>query len=232
MIIQLLHTGKKLLLLLSIMVMMEASAEESKAKPQPFIKDLGNNQYQVGQIVIDKSKGQFRVPGKVIRTELFLEFLAVTKGGFKAYESMLELEVNAFEFNLACILIGLDNENVKPAKFHFDAKPVEGDRVELQIEWRQKGATVFVSAAELLVEGEKDPKHPQSDWIYLGSTFYPDGKYMAEVDGVLVGFVHSPASVIEHRTGVGLGNYGAVGVSKKVPPLDTPVVLIVKKSRK
>ena len=32
----------------------------------------------------------------------------VTQGGHKAYEALLEVNADAFQFNLACILIGLD----------------------------------------------------------------------------------------------------------------------------
>ena len=51
---------------------------------------------------------------------------------------------------------------------------------------------------------------------------------MAAQDGTLVGFIHDPASIIEHETGVGLNDYGAVGGNPDVvPPVGTPVTLTV-----
>jgi len=230
MMVRLPYIRIKLCLLLFISLALNAGAEEAVSNSQPPIKDLGGNQYQVGQISIDKNKAQFRVPGKVIRTEPPIEFLAVTKGGMKAYESVLELEVNAFEFNLACILIGLDAENAVMPDYHFDEKPIKGDRVEVYVEWQENDRTVSIPIAELLSEGEKEPKPPTSEWVYTGSVFLPDGIYLAALDGVLIGFVHDPSTIIEHRTGVGMGSYGSIMVSKKAPALDAQIVVVVSKT--
>ncbi|TPW09292.1 MAG: hypothetical protein FD130_2589, partial [Halothiobacillaceae bacterium] len=200
-----------LLLILMIMGVEAVAADDLLMPPsQPTIKDLGNNRYQVGNIEIDKSRGLFRVPGKIILTDPPLEFLAVTKGGQKAYESLMELEANAYEFNLACILIGLDAAHAKGPEHHFDPAAVDGDRVDMVIEWRQNSQLRSVAVAELLDEGEKSPQYPKSDWVYIGSRFTQDGRYLADLAGVLISFVHTPESIIEHRAGVGLGNYGAV----------------------
>jgi hypothetical protein len=40
--------------------------------------------------------------------------------------------------------------------------------------------------------------------------FQPNGRYLSDVDGVLIGFVHSRAAVIEHPETVGAGRYGSV----------------------
>lgn len=64
-------------------------------------------------------------------------------------------------------------------------------------------------------------------WVYTGSQFNED-IYAAARDGTLVGFVHDPASIIEHRTGMGLGNYGTIGGNQATaPPVGTPVCLTV-----
>ena len=48
------------------------------------------------------------------------------------------------------------------------------------------------------------------------------------MDGTLVGFVHDPAAIIEHRIGLGLGDYGAItGNPGVLPPPGTTVVLTV-----
>lgn len=196
--------------------------------PQPEIRDLGGQRYQVGSIEVNKAERNFAVPGKVIRSEPPLEFLAVTKGGYKSYESLLELDANAVEFNLACILIGLDAKKAKPASFHFDKEPVAGDKLELWITWESSGKTVRRRAEELLTAAEGQATH---EWVYTGSTFTPDGRYLAHMDGTLIGFVHDPASIIEHRVGIGLGAFGTIEARKNVlPPVGTPIRLLVRKS--
>ena len=101
------------LFLLSIPVEPSRAVEQAGEKPaaaQPKVDDLGDQRYRIRLIEVDKARQRFTVPGAVLRHEPPLEFVAATKGGSKAYESLLELGANAFEFNLACILIGLDAE--------------------------------------------------------------------------------------------------------------------------
>lgn len=196
--------------------------------PQPIVQDLGNQHYRIGAIELDKAQGSFTVPGVVIRLNPPLEFLAVAKGGMKNYESLLELDANAFEFNLACILIGLDSQKAKLPRFHFDPEPTQGDRVEVRIGWQAEGKTVEVNAAELFKEGDK-PVTSQ-DWVYTGSGFLPDGRYLAALTGSLLSFVHDPESVIQHRQGIGLNHYGSVSVNSAVaPPVGTRISLTVRR---
>lgn len=195
--------------------------------PQPEVKDLGNQRYLVGQIEINKTESSFAVAGSVLRQAPPVEFVAVTKGGHKAYESLFELNANAFEFNLACILIGLDAKKAKAPKFHFDKAPAEGDAVELSLSWTLGGKTTTVPAGDLLAgPGDK----AKDEWIYTGSRFTPDGRYLAQQDGTLIGFVHDPSSIIEHRTGVGLNAFGSIQGKKEVlPPIGTPIKLVVRR---
>ena len=63
-------------------------------------------------------------------------------------------------------------------------------------------------------------------WVYTGSTFTPDGYYVAEAAGTLVGFVHDTWSIIQHREGLGLGNYGAITIDAEVLPAAGSAVLL------
>jgi hypothetical protein len=181
----------------------------------------------LGTISLDRQSRTFAVPGRVIKREQPLEYLAVKKDGFKAYEAVLELDTTAVEFNLACMLIGLSPENAVLPEYHFDPRPVVGDPVEVFIQWGDGESTKALRAEEIfLVDGERVP---QSEWIYTGSTMTPDGVYLAEAAGTLVGFVHDKDSIIEHRTGIGLGNFGAVVVDETLlPPEGSPIRLVVR----
>jgi hypothetical protein len=210
------------------------SGERPPATPvalQPKVQDLGKGRYRIGLIEVDKVARRIRIPGAVLRREPPLEFFAVATGGFKDYESLLELGATAYEINLACILVGLDSDKADAAQHHFDPKPVEGDPVEIWVEWEQEGKTTRVEAAELIQMGEE--MLPRGEWVYTGSVFTPDGQYLAHLDGVVVGFVHDPSSIIEHRTGFGLGNFGAVTANQELlPPVKSRVTLIVEPRQK
>lgn len=219
------------LMLFTCMLTSALAQTASTLKQKPRIESLGHGKYRIGKIILDKTKKKFVVPGSVIRLDPPLEFLAVTKGGYKAYESLLELNTNAYEFNLACILIGLNPKSAVPSRVHFDVRPVSGDGVNIKVSWQQNGKRVTVRGEQLL-NMIKTPKKG-STWVYTGSILTRNGTYMAQVDGTLIGFVHDPSSVIEHRIGLGLGDYGAVGANKAVvPPIGTAVKLEISNVRK
>ena len=195
--------------------------------PATEVRHLGNGRYQVGGVEVDKRRARFTVGATIIRREPPLEFLAVTRGGYKAYESLLMLDASAYEFNLACILIGLDPENGKPPRYHFDPEPAEGDRVELRLEWQADGQKRSVDVAEL-IQLESKTLAP-GEWVYTGSRFTTDGRFLAGLDGTAIGFVHDPASIIEHRSG-SLGNFGKLDANRELlPPDGTALTLRVER---
>jgi len=193
--------------------------------PQSSIQNLGNQKYKIGPILVDKANKQFQVSGRILRLEPPLEFLAVAKDGQKSYESLLELEANAFEFNLACILIGLDAEKSKKPAGHFDPAPVEGQEVKITLNWGEKGALKSVNARDIFLNDGKVSS--SGNWVYIGSHFL-QGFYQADQFGTLVGFVHAPESIIEHSEGIGLSNYGGVTVdATMLPQKDATITLEV-----
>ena len=204
-------------------------AATASSSEQIAAEDLGGGRYRIGAIVVDKPKGRFSVPGSVIelhQPDSPIEFIAVSKGGMKRYEAIFELDTSAVDFNLACILIGLDAKHAVQPEIHFDTRPSKGDAVNVFVSWEESGKTRRVPASEVLkVTGSA---HVPDEWVYTGSVFAQDGTYMADKVGTLVGFVHDPATIIEHRSGLGLGDYGAVIFNPDVlPPPGTPVTLQV-----
>lgn len=195
---------------------MVAQAQEQQADAAPQIRALGEERFQIGKITIDKAGGKFTVPGKVLRLEPPLEYLAVTLGGSKGYESLLELESSAAEFNLACILIGLSTERVALPRYQFDREAVVGPQVRVTTLIQRDDEPVEVDAAQLfLFDGETSSS---GEWVYTGS-YQGRGEnapFMAEFAGTLIGLVHDPASIIEHRTGLGINAYGSVGANTKL----------------
>ncbi len=231
--------GKPLLVCLLLSVLnahAEGPLSETKqAGLQPetaiAIERVGKNRLKIGNIVVDKETRSFEVNGRFLRDEPPFEFIAVAKGGDRGYESLLELEADVYQFNLACILIGLDNNRGIAPKFHFDPTPVDGDSVEIWLYWNLDGKGYQVEAANLVQYQNRSLN--QGEWVYTGSSFAPKeygGGYLpAENGGTLIGFVHDPASIIEHRTGFGAGSFSEIVVSNNHPfTVDTPVVLRVK----
>jgi len=174
--------------------------------PAP-VERLGPDQLRVGNIRIDMSRRELTVNGVVNEVQT-LEFLANTKGGFKAYESALELDTNAVNFNVACLLIGLDSSRAVLPRFQFDPASPQGDPVDLFVEWDSEGTRRRVRAEELLYNRQTKTVMAEGPWVYTGSVFVAQGnRYMAEAEGTIVGFMHNASPIVENpRTGV--GTYG------------------------
>jgi len=202
---------------------------DGRVKEKPQIEKLKNELYRIGSIKIDKTKRLITIPGKMLSYEEGkpIEFIATMKNGYKSYESVFMLDSNAFEFNLACILIGLDSSHADPSKFHFDPEPVKGDPVAIRVSWENHGKITEYDIVEVLKIGNSDtsitPSVP-SEWSYTGSMFVNGDQYLAQMDGVLIGIVHDPASVIEHR--IGLLNYGFLSIDASKAPQSGQEILI------
>lgn len=185
----------------------------------PEMEQLGDERYRIGAIIVDKKAGSFTVPGKILHLKDALEYLAVSSGGMKDYESLLELTTSPREFNLACILIGLDDKKSIKPRYQFDERKPDGQSVAIAISWEQDGKTVTLSGANAMTAGEDT--FDDDSWVYIGSEFGNYGKeFMADAGGTLIGFVHDPYSIIDHRNGGGIGAYGSITGNENVLPAE------------
>ena len=188
----------------------------------------------MGEITVDTTKQEASVPGTVNAVQT-LEFVANTQGGIKAYESALTVNTNAVTFNAAMLMIGLDKEHARVPTQHFDRVPPKGDRVAIWIDWTRGRENVRTPVEQLLFDSEAGQTVSASEWVYTGSVFIEQGRsptgtrYLADLDGVLIGFVHSPAPIIENAGAVGIGRYGRIVLNPNLGLApETPVILTVK----
>lgn len=231
--------------LVVLTALLTATVANAQVAPPPQgaapVEDLGGGRYRIGAITVDRTTGQFVVPGRVLHLDdAPLEYIAVSRGGVKGYESLLEVDARGTAFNLACILLGLEAPE-RAATAQFERKPPTGPSVRLSLRWQVDGRTVTHTVQEVLDLGarprgapapppnQQRPPPPPEDWAYVGSFMRSnDQGYVADATGTLIGFVHDPAAVIEHRTGLGIGAYGSVqGNPKVLPPVGTAVELVV-----
>jgi hypothetical protein len=195
------------------------------------MKPLGGDRYQIGNVMIDKRARTVTVPGHVAHLgQAPLEYLAVTTRGLKAYETLLELDASGSEFNLALILIGFDAELSTRPDMQFDRRFPGGQAADIQVRWSASGQSHTVSAEQALLSDDQRRQLPVGRWVYSGSEVLTrnNGRYGADASGTLVGFVHDPLDVLEHRAGLGIGHYGSIrGNTAVMPPIGTPVELVV-----
>ena len=210
---------KRLLVALSLCVSATAAAQQQPAKPSPIHPDtpkppaitkLSATTFRIGENTIDTAARTVSVTGTV-NDVTTLEFVANTINGAKAYESALTLNTNAVTFNAALLLLGLDPARSKPSERQFDPAAPEGDPVEVTLTWNAAGKPRTVPIEELLLDDQRKQTLPKGPWVYAGSRFIDTGVnrfYLAEQDGVLIGFMHGPQSIIDNPRADALGRFG------------------------
>ena len=200
--------------------------------PASPVEKINATTYRIGEMRLDTKRKTLTVPGTVNDVTI-VEFVANTLGGFKAYESALTLNTNAVSFNAALLVLGLDPSRSRPSSMQFDRQPPEGDPVELTVEWKDGSTTRRVGIEELLFDQRTGKTLAKGPWVYTGSTFWvsPSGEkqYQAEVDGVLIGFMHGPQSIIDNPRNDALSGFGYIvlnpGIGLKA---DLPITLTVR----
>lgn len=218
---------RALTLLLLISPAMPAQQPPAPKPKAPPMEKFGDNLFRIGNVRVDTAKRELKVGGKVNDTQA-LEFIAGTKGGAKGYETAFELDTDALMFNMGLILIGLDKEKGVPSKIHFDPATPQGDPVEIWIEWDSKDGKKKMHAEEVVWNVQDKTPLPAGLWVYTGSTILDDGRFLAELAGVLVGFVHAQEPLIE-RTSFKQTGYGALQLNSTVGLTPgTAVTVIVK----
>jgi hypothetical protein len=184
--------------------------EPQPPSAQPSVEKLGPNLLRVGTIRVDTAAKEITVAGTVNPDVRTLEFIANARDGIKAYETAVTLDTDAITFNAALLLIGIDKSRSRNAPTrHFDPAIPVGDVVEITLDCPKRECQRF-PAERLMYDLEAKTTASKGTWVYTGSAFLPDNRYLATVDGSLIGFVHDPSSIIEYAAGSGLDRYGTV----------------------
>jgi hypothetical protein len=205
-------------------------AEAKPAAPMGDLKPLGNDRFQIGRIIVDKRAGRFSVPGRVHALDKPLEYLATAPGGMKAYEALFEVDAIGTEFNLACILIGLeaDPQQVPWQQFR-DTPRLRGRPLSISVAWTDGSKRREASAAEALLNADAGVAPGSVQWVYVGapaSEFHR--RFVPDDTGTLIGFIHDANCIIESVATIGVGAYGSVrGNDKLLPPNGSAIELIV-----
>ncbi len=189
---------------------------------------IDDNTYAIGQMRIDVRRRELTVPARVNDTST-LEFVANTRGGAKAYESAITVEASAVAFNTALLLLGLDPARARVPEFQFDPNPPKGDPVEIRVALASGRA---VPIEELILDTRTDKTLPPGPWVYTGSTFIDGGgqrKFLAELDGVLIGLMHGPQALIDNPRSDAVGGFGYMVLNPKLGlKPDAPATLTVR----
>jgi len=223
-----LRRGPLLALGLAAAIWGPLACAQAPAPPLGELKPLGQDRFQIGRIVVDKRAGTFIIPGRVHVLGKPLEYLATSPGGMKGYETLLEVDATGSEFNLACILLGLERDPNQVQFQQFSRVPLVGRRIAIYVAWSEGGKRRQISAADALLNPDTVVKPESVEWVYTGAPLSrPDGPFAADLTGTLIGFVHDANSVMEAAVGLGIGAYGSVRGNATLPPEGSAIELII-----
>lgn len=195
--------------------------------PAPTPVRLGPNLIGLGELRINTATRELRAPGQVNAVTI-LEFVANTPKGLKEYESAITINSAAVSFNAGLLLLGLDPDRARVPRYHLDPTPAAGDPVEVWVEWSNVNGDRRVRIEDLLYNTVTKTTMPQGPWVYTGSAI-AQGQFLAEADGVLIGFVHSPAPLIENPRDVPAKAYGEVVLNPNLGlTANMPVTVVVR----
>jgi len=199
-------------------------------RPSPAVEKIGDGRYRIGALHVDTASREVVVPGRLNEITT-VEFVANARNGAKAYESAITMNADAVSFNAALLLIGLDPARSKPSKMQFDPVAPEGDPVELLIELPERGKSRRVAVEEILFDQGTQKTLPAGPWVYSGSTFLssPDGpRFLAELDGVLIGLMHGPSAIIDNPRNDLINRFGRIILNPALAAAGMEVSVIIR----
>ncbi len=181
---------------------------------------------------IDWQRRQIHVQTTVVLRQGALEFLACWPG--KEHESILRFEADAVHVYMALGLIGLQPGHPpcwNPQRRAYD--PPAGDLLDISLEWEDADGRQRSDAYQWLRELRRARPPLPRPWIFAGSLLRADNTLASQYSGVGIALVDFPDSFIcfSRRHPSRYGELWAVANTPVIPPVGTPVRLILRAAR-
>ncbi len=213
-----------------------------EAKPDaglPAMKELSPGVFQIGKMRLDKNTRTISFPGKLNMAKDLVEYVLVTPEG-SIHEALLTAEIQPTDLHFAMLLLGAKGAgllapqpNQAPpgqidAEYLRSAPRLKGDNLTITLKWKPaEGPEKTAPVEDWLMHPDTKKAATRGPWIYTGSMFGADGRFLAQQQGVFISVVTNPAALINNpRKGNDDDRIWAVN-EKAVPPVDTPVEIAV-----
>lgn len=222
------HSGAVLIIFLVLLGgSLTVSGQENKPQ-EPPLKKIAPGVFEIGGVRILMNKGTVEFPAILNMSRGLLEYLVVEETG-KVHESLLSTKVAPYNLQVALLMLGLEGAKESNPKKRYPWKP-EGDPVTIRVRWKPKTGDGFetVSIEQWVLNmRNKKPMAPVK-WIFTGSIIYK-GTFMAQVEKSIVAVYHDPVALINNPLSDGANDEIWYVNEKKVPPLGSDVVVIIRR---
>jgi hypothetical protein len=201
----------------------------------PAMKEISPGVFQIGKIRLDKAKRTVTFPGKLNMSKDLIEYILVTPEG-STHESLLTAEIQPTDLQFVMLLLDAKGAGLltpqpdaaPPGQINADylrsAPKLKGDNVSISVSWKtQDGSEKVVPLEDLVMHPDTRKVAPRGPWVYTGSMFGADGKFLAQQQGCFISVVTNPAALINNpRKGNDDDRIWAVN-EKQSPPVGTAV---------
>jgi hypothetical protein len=203
---------------------------EGQSERIPPIEKLGNGEFRLGEIVVNKVERAITFSAQVNMDRGMLEYLIVHNKG-KTHESLLRTLVDPYNLQIAFMLLGFEGTDKRLA-MQGDQAPPKGERIQISITAADGTKTITIPAEQWLInkigEDVKDVK--TMSWVFSGS-YVDDGRFMARETGSIAAIWHDPVAMIDNASPGGESNRIWFVKQGTVPPVGTAVKVTIKPAK-
>jgi len=183
------------------------------------------------RVWIDVKKHEVLVDGYVSLNEGLLEMFACPSGT-KEHESIVAVYSSAQIVHTALLAVGAKVGH--PVKWDPKFEPPAGTEIEIEVRWLDEAGKWQSSAAQQWINDLNTNKPMAHVWVFAGSSFWKDEEtgqeyYLAEA-GDLICVSNFSSATLDIPAKIGQVNNALFFEAnrEKIPPIGTPVRLVLK----
>jgi hypothetical protein len=229
-------------ILASAMVLAVAASAQDATEVGTFVpamQEISPGVFQIGKIRLDKTKRTVSFAGKLNMSKDLIEYVMVTPEG-STHESLLTAEIQPTDLQFVMLLLDAKGAGLlapqpdaaPPGQINADylksAPKLKGDNVSITVSWKgQDGMEKALPLEDLLMNVDTKKSVDRGPWVYNGSMFGADGKFLAQQQGCFISVVTNPAALFNNpRKGNDNDRIWAVN-EKTSPPVGTAVEITI-----
>lgn len=180
---------------------------------------------------IDPKRGVVIVDGQISLRRGMLEMFSCTRNT-KEHESIVSANTLAFLVHAALLRLGAEVGHT--AQFVPEFKPAAGTEIEVEVQWRDPEGKEHTARAQDWIRDQQTGEAMAHPWVFAGSRFWTDEEtgrqyYQAEggdficVSNFSTAMLDIPVESSQSDTALAFEAF-----TERIPPLGTPVRLILK----
>lgn len=217
-----------------------SQAPPGVAMPGPsLMHEVEPGIYEMGKLHLEQATHSLTFPGTVNMEKGAIEYLLVTPAG-NAHESLLVTDVEPRDLHMAMLLLGAKGAGIHGANPE-DAPPTQlsreylehapklrGDELGITVTWKDaKGIEKKAPVEDWILKTDVHKPAERGPWIYNGSMFSTEGRFLAQIEGNFAALVTNPAALINNpRKGSDNDQIWEVN-TKTAPPPKTPITITI-----